>query len=174
MSPRDSQRQRVYDAERIAFDDAHGPIAITLGKTISVDECQKLVDVVCLSPYLREKYGVTRATPVVVAGHGNRDRGCYKYRRNEIHLPEWTRQRWYVLHEVAHYFVPRTADRAAHGQEWAACYVDLVRAYLGHGAENALIAAFRAKRVTWKPKRAYTISDAERARRAERARSLRA
>lgn len=168
-SPRDSQRSKVYDAERAAFPSTYDG---TLPR-LTIDECQRFVDGVCSSPTIREQYGYTRAAPTIVAGHGNRDRGCYKQRENEIHLPEWTRVHWYVLHELAHALVPPTSERPAHGREWAACYVELLRIYTGRYAVERLTREFKARRVTWKPKRAYTISDAERERRRERARSLR-
>lgn len=173
-SPSDSQRQKVYDAEGVAFEaDGTPRLKYRVGDGGIVDS-QKFVDAIFASAFLREKYGFTKATPTVVPGAGQRRRGCYKKATNEIHLPEWTRQSWYVLHECAHALVPGNESRPWHGWEFAACYVDLVRVYMGRGFEEKLIAAFRSKRVKFKPPRTQTISDAERRRRSEHARSLHA
>lgn len=172
MTPRDSQRQKVYDAEAIAFEGASRAKANAM-RLLTIDECQALVDAVFASNYLREKYDFTKDAPTVRRGVGQRRRGCYKVSTNEIHLPEWTRQRWYVLHEVAHALVRPTPTRPAHAQEWAACYLDLLRAFNGRGDHDRLVAAFKVTKVRFKPKRAYTITDAERQRRSERIRALR-
>lgn len=170
----DSQRQKAYDAEGIAFDaDGTPRLKYRVGDG-GIADAQKFVDAIFASAFLREKYEFTKAAPLVVPGVGQRKRGCYKWAKNEIHLPEWTRQNWYVLHECAHAFVPKTPTRPAHGWEWAACYLDLVRVYMGRGYEEKLIAAFRAKRVKFKSPRKQTISDAERERRREHGRSLHA
>jgi hypothetical protein len=110
--PRDSQRQKVYDAERDAFAGGDWEAFCDRSTPLSLEACQAIVDAVFESATLRERYGPTMPIepPRVVAGHGNRGRGCYKKRPNE--------------------------------------------------------------RVRFKPKRAYTISDAEREKRRERARSL--
>lgn len=50
----------------------------------------------------------------------------------------------------------------------------LIRCFIGKGAAETLEREFKSHRVVYKPKRAYTISDDERARRAARARALRA
>lgn len=171
-TPSDSQRQKVYDSEGIAFEaDGTPRLKFRVGDGGIVDS-QKFVDAVFASAFLREKYGFTRAAPTVVPGAGQRRRGCYRWTANEIHLPEWTRQNWYVLHECAHALVPNTSDRPAHGWEFAACYLDLVRVYMGRGWEERLIAAFRTKRVKFKAPRTQQISDAERERRRQHARAL--
>src|SRR4051794_40199408 len=102
--PRDSQRQKVYDAERDAFAGGDWEAFCDRSTPLSLEACQAIVDAVFESATLRERYGPTMPIepPRVVAGHGNRGRGCYKKRPNEIHLPAWTRVRWYVLHECAH------------------------------------------------------------------------
>lgn len=171
---RDSQRQKVYDAEKIAFGYVAGGEPDARYDVGGIDGAQALIDAVFASEFLREKYDCRRAAPRVVQGHGNRDRGCFKRKKNEIHLPRWTQQKWYVLHEAAHALtqeIPRDVE-PAHGVTFAKCYVDLVRVYMSRFHALSLEAAYMEKRVKFKPKRAYRISDAERARRAERARGL--
>lgn len=167
---RDSQRQKVYDAERDAFAGGDWESFCDRSTPLSLEACQAIVDAVFESATLREKYGATmaRTAPTVVGGHGNRGRGCYRARTNEIHLPAWTRQRWYVLHECAH----ALTIGEQHGPKFAKCYLDLCRAYMGRHISDSLEAGYKAKRVRYKPKRAYTISDEERERRRQRARSL--
>lgn len=179
--PRDSQRQKIYDAERIAFAystqrPVRGAFALAVDRDEALVEAQALVDRVFSSKFVIEKWQPPKLAPRVVSGHGNRNRGCYKSGRNEIHLPDWTLQRWYVLHEIAH-ALTAGRDRDAeppHGRRFAACYLELVRVYMGRHFAIALEDAFKQKRVVFKPKRAYTITDAERERRRARARSLRA
>lgn len=170
---RDSQRQKVYDAERIAFEhDFKLQKRYDVG---GIEGAQAIVDKVFASQFMLAKYKPAKPSPTVVAGVGQRRRGCYRYSTNEIHLPEWARQNWYVLHEVAHALTPTAKGRdgqAPHGQKFAECYLLLVRLYMGRHYSDRLEAAFKTKNVKYKPKRAYTISDEERARRSERAKNL--
>lgn len=177
---RDSQRQKIYDAERIAFAyrtdrPVRGAFALAVDRDEALVEAQALVDRVFASAYLVGVWQPPKLAPRVVSGHGNRNRGCYKAGKNEIHLPDWTLQRWYVLHEIAHALASgRGSDEPPHGRRFAACYLELVRVFMGRHFAIALEDAFKQKRVVFKPKRAYTITDAERERRRARARSLRA
>ena len=86
------------------------------------------------------------------------DAGCY-----EIKLPHWARTEAVILHEMAHWIVdkaslPREGGRgfwvrqydhnhAAHGIEFAAVLLELVRLQLGAEAAKALKASYKARRV---------------------------
>lgn len=169
---RDSQRQKLYDSERDAFRwkcyelDPRFDVG-------SIEGAQKVVDAVWASATLLADYTPQwLGAPTVKAGHGKRQRGCYRVERNEIHLPRACGLKWYVLHECAHALVP-SEDVPAHGREFAACYLDLIRVFMGRGWSEALTTQFKAHGVKFKPKRAYTISDVERERRSQRAMALR-
>jgi len=55
-----------------------------------------------------------------------------------------------ILHEVAHAL---TSQRPAHGPHFAACFLSLVRHFIGHPEAAALKAAFKAEHVRTRPKR---------------------
>ena len=172
---RDSQRSKVYAAEKIAFDWKYGELdpRFDVG---SIEGAQAIAEAVWTSRTILDEYDATRArnVPIIKQAHGKRKNGCYWHERNEIHLARVCGLKWYVLHEVAHALVPESEDRAAHSHEWVACYLDLVRVFMGKRYAEALIEAFKIKRVQYKPKRAYTISAEERERRSARASAMHA
>jgi hypothetical protein len=172
---RDSQRQKVYDSERAAFRWTYGELdpRFDVG---SIEGAQAIVDAVWSSQTILDTYHMSRVAdkPIVIAAHGKRQNGCYFQGTNEIHLARACGLKWYVLHEVAHALVTASPMRAAHGREWCACYLDLLRVFMGRSWSEVLAREFKNRNVQFKPKRAYTISDAERQRRAERASALRA
>lgn len=171
--PRDSQRQKVYDAEQTAYNDTRGELDARYDVG-GLDGAQTLINRVFSSGFLRDLYVVPfNEAPLAVRGHGKRERGCYRASKNEIHLPEWTQQNWYVLHECAH-ALTRHYGGAAHDWRFAKCYLDLVRVYMSRAYADRLERAFKLHRVRYKPPRTQTISDAERRRRSEHARSLHA
>lgn len=169
--PRDAQRQKVYDAENAAFGFSHPE------RFESIDEARVFIEAVCQSAALRERYPRAVNPPSVKKAHGRRNGACYSPRDIAIEFGEGTLLKWIALHELAHHLVrPNSAAKppiVPHGREFCECYLILVRAYMGRHAESKLIEQFKAKRVAFKAKRAYTISDAERERRAARARVLR-
>lgn len=172
---RDSQRSKLYAAEKAAYRWTHGELdpRFDVG---SIEGAQKIVEAVWASQTILNEYVGTRArnVPLVVPAHGKRLNGCYQPDTNEIHLCREAGLKWYVLHEAAHALVPGTSTRAWHGREFAACYLHLVRVYMGRGWSEVLEREFKNHGVAFKPKRAYTISDDERQRRVARAANLRA
>lgn len=68
-----------------------------------------------------------------------------------IDMPVHTRNRLYVLHEIAHLATP--APMAGHGREYAANYLLLVRHFLGVEAHRALRESFKEHRVKYTKKR---------------------
>jgi putative metallohydrolase (TIGR04338 family) len=132
--PRDSQRSRLYDAER----------ALRGGRRfVTVDECQAYVDGVLASEWWRSRFPRVRAIRVT-DGRGRRHAGAF-VESARIALPKWARTERVLLHEIAHHAAPRAA--AAHGPEFARIYVELVREFRGEKPARRLLAALHAHRV---------------------------
>jgi len=125
---RDSQRSRVYRAEREAFD-FDGPL-------MSLGECVDLIHLAFA------RYFPGSRVPLVADGRGRRRAGGSSSR---ISLPRWSRLRWVVLHETAHAVIPPRA--AWHGPEFAGCYLRLVRRFMGTEAAGRLRASYVAHRM---------------------------
>jgi hypothetical protein len=120
MRVRDSQRSKLYAWENATF-------AGKYGETMSLDECR------VLAYEAIGRYGFTNQ-PAVKDGRGRRSAGANSH---EIDLPKWARNRFVVLHEVAHtltslletrHGVPRNSW-AAHGAEYTRIFVSLLQAY---------------------------------------------
>lgn len=171
--PRDSQRQKVYDAE--ARWEAEG----FLGRRFTtIAEIQKYVDGLLASAYIQRHYGDVIRRQVlrvrVLDGRGRRT-ACARPGVNELCFPIWSRTESTVLHEVAHLLVNwkyERADAAWHGHQFAACMVELVNNRMGKAAGRALVARYKAKRVRYR--RPRQLTDEQRAAMADRFRQNRA
>lgn len=147
--PRDTQRAKLYRAERSAFKDPQWNALMDLGT------CTIYIERVLHSAFWKEH--VKHTYPLNI-----RDgRGCRKASAgaDRITLPCWARKHWVILHELSHTGIGRTLRRsevAAHGREFAAFYLRLVRHFLGVAAHDALRDAFRANGVRYKPKKKLT------------------
>jgi len=99
--------------------------------------------------------------PMVGDGRARRN-ACWDASCYEIKLPQWARTEAVILHEMAHWIVDRAlvtridgmgyvrqydSDHAAHGIEFAAVLLELVRLQLGAEATKALKAGYKEKRV---------------------------
>jgi putative metallohydrolase (TIGR04338 family) len=159
---RDSQRQKLYDAEDAIFDPHWERLRFA-----TLEDAQALVDAVCASAMVRERYPRAEKVPTVKRAHGRRRGACYSPLATAIELDQATQTKNVTLHELAHHFVRPSSRKgvAAHGREFAECFLWLVRVYIGRSWAQELEASFKAYRVAYKPKRAYSISDAERERR---------
>lgn len=161
--PRDTQRQKVYDAERELF--THRPM------WTDIEDAQRWLDEKLSSAYLRRKYGrfvkvdVTetpttrttteekRVTPITIRpGYGHTRATGNPYSR-EIQLPKWAREPIILLHETAHVLAPRV-DAAWHGWQFCEVYLDLVRHVMGKQTADELKAAFKRHRVRFTEPRA--------------------
>ncbi len=143
---RDTQRSKLYKAEREAFqenvvyypemDDMAQYVAKTLSrapiKARYADDFGK--------NRLQIKDGRRRSS----AG------GCDRF----ITIPRAMRKDWVILHELAHALTQRKYGYyvAAHGWQFAAIYIDLIHFMKGKDAADALKASFRKNRVRWRPK----------------------
>ena len=74
---------------------------------------------------------------------------------NEMDLSRWARQKWIVIHELAHVVdhnengLPRHIWHQGHGWQFCRIYLTLVNLAFGYEAEKALRASFKAHGVKY-------------------------
>ncbi len=131
--PRDTQRGRVYQWEKMALYHQQAERVPPAGdhsvSFMGLAECQHLVNRVW-----KLQAGTYTKPPRVTDGRGQR-RGGYRQREHTIMLPTFCRFKELVLHELAHGLLGlhmRLALTASHGPEWVAVYIDLLARYAGH------------------------------------------
>lgn len=184
---RDSQKSRLYRAERAAFDentresaaavrclvpDSHA--AVTTDFYPSVATTQAYVDAVRLSAAFQRRWGLVHLT--VNPNHGYTSRGGY----GDLNLtPYHRRSEAIILHEIAHNLVGRCArsgvDAADHGPEFAATLLELVKVVMGREHAATLRAAYSEHRVKYRAGMAIVPKpSAERLARAKRVKVKRA
>lgn len=150
--PRDTQRSKLYAAEREAFGQPK--------EELSLDTTVAFVRQVWRSPWTARKFQIARYSepPYVADGRGTTAaRGSLR----RLNLPRWSRNKVVILHELAHALTWHRETFAAHGREFAAVFLELVSHWLGVDAAKRLRAAFRAKRVRYRPKRQLTPEQRE-------------
>lgn len=126
--PRDSQRQKLYNAE--------GVLAQFSRPLLTVPEIQAYVDNLVKQKWFRDRYG-KRIIPVK---DGRGTRNAYGWHSGPISMPRWSRQEYIVLHEVCH--VVSSGFDAAHGPEFAGRFATIVFYALGREAEQALLDSY--------------------------------
>jgi putative metallohydrolase (TIGR04338 family) len=143
--PRDSQRSRVYTSDYALHE-------IT-PRLETIAEINAFVAAVLNKAPIQRRYGDHLKGTITV--HDGRGRRAACGGRDYIKMPAWSRSQALVLHEVAHVIIQRRhGDRvAAHGREFCAVYLDLVRFGIGVEAHDALKGFFQANRVRFRPKR---------------------
>jgi len=125
MRARDFQRKKIYKAENAAMRCCY-PV-----DRLELDECRQLVSRAC-------KFLGLTTSPLVTDGRGTKRASGTM---SKINLPKWARNKWIVLHEVAHACTPRSYP--AHGREFASTYLKLVRRFIGKIEAQILRDAFR-------------------------------
>lgn len=131
--PRDSQRQKLYDAE-CAFNHATHRLE-------TLEEVQEYVDSITRTRWWKSRYFGSFEN----SGWRFRGNGKYQVRikdgrgsatsyrlRGEVKMPHWSRYKGIVLHELAHQLVP--PQYAGHGPEFAKMYLLMVKRYMGRDA----------------------------------------
>jgi len=145
MSVRDSQRGKLYKAEKI--------LEVLSRRLETIPEIETFLMQVLTKAPIKRRYGDHLQGVIKIRdGRGATiARGCAAY----IKLPKWARCEYIVLHEIAHTIVDRRHGDtvAGHGREFAATYLDLVRFGMGVEAYDVLKASFKAHRVKFRPKR---------------------
>jgi len=134
----------------------------------STKQCKAYMEKVVSYEWFKARWHIS--TPSWVEGNAPRvgdgrarRKACWDASCYEIKLPQWARTEAVILHEMAHWIVDRATvpreddrgfwrpqydrDHAAHGIEFAAVLLELVRLQLGAEATKALKAGYKAARV---------------------------
>lgn len=134
MKIRDSQRSKVYEAERTAMR-AYWSDPSNL---LSLQDCQELADVIMYDPWVRRRW--PKASPIVkvVDPPKHRRAACARsISGQQILLPPWSRQAYLVIHELAHHLVGwqyhgrNPQPIPAHGAEFASAVLELTERFMG-------------------------------------------
>lgn len=78
---------------------------------------------------------------------GKRGRGCWGYNSGRIVMGDERLWRWFLLHEIAHTIAH---EEPAHGPQYCAVYLALVRRWIGRDAYLLLRSEFKAHGVRYK------------------------
>ena len=138
---RDSQRSKVYKAERT--------LPQYRQNGMSIEDVREFVDKIMDSNWLKGKYPYAygHSKVIVKDGRGRRKAGgCFTY----ITMPKWSRSKLVVLHELAHSITERQyvgCQVASHGREFCSILISLTRRWISKDVGRALKAAFKKYRV---------------------------
>lgn len=151
---RDSQRSRVYKAERKVYH---------LGAPLrEVKDIERFIKKQLARKAITRRY--PDATKKVVVGDGRGRRAACAWGDWKISIPLWARHEMVVIHELAHIVANRhygSRGVAAHGWEFCSVFLDLVRFIMGREAHDALKASFKEHRVRFTKPRARKPLTAE-------------
>jgi len=167
---RDSQRSKVYAAERVV----HGDNFET------VEEMQTYVDKVLGRAWFVRRWPKVAANGIAVEdGRGRRSAAAKtRWGRLIVTMPKWSRYEEIILHEIAHHCSDAqygTREVAAHGWEFAGTLVELVRYEMDKDEADKMKASFRERKVRWtEPTKRKPLSEAQRAANIERLSKARA
>lgn len=160
---RDSQRQKVYDAEKVIR---------RQGRSFSsIEEMQTYCDRLTGSAWFSRRWSVTK----IVVQRGREGTSAWaNAMRRIINMPTWAWTEDVVLHEISHILTERKYGKvAAHGREFARTYLELVRHQMGKEHGDRLRDSFRQHKVKFtKPRAPMTPEQREAA--AERLAAARA
>lgn len=151
MRARDSQRKRVYVAERVLSKFAK-PLR-------DVQDIERF-----LKKQLQRKAILRRypdATKKVRVSDGRGRVNACAYGDWKIAIPLWARNTHIVVHEMAHIVTHRQYGHrvAGHGWEYASVFLDLVRFIMGKEAHDALKQSFKDNKVRFtKPRTRKPLS----------------
>lgn len=151
MTPRDTQRAKVYDAEGLVrgmFDRAdelgvrtvevHGS-RLTLPverRFASVESVQTYVDRVLALNWVRAQWKKA-SSPVSVRSRAGAKAAHYESEGAVLAVPlhvrgtAWALRELVILHEIAHHLDPAPADSAPHGPEFCERYLELLDGVIG-------------------------------------------
>lgn len=149
MSIRDTQRSRVYKAEKAIW-------PTHMGRPLrEVADVQRFIKKQMKRKAITRRYPDAAKTVHVHDGGGKRAASAYGTWK--ISLPLWARHELVVIHEMAHIVAHRhygERNIAGHGWQFCAVLLDLVRFIMGKETHDALKASFKANRVRFTKPRA--------------------
>jgi putative metallohydrolase (TIGR04338 family) len=166
VTERDSQRSKLYKAEQV-LESFQKPLP-------TVKDIEHYITHNLKRKTLVRCYGNTLTRSIEVAD-GRGARRALAYGGTKIAIPLWARNDRIVLHEVAHIIHTRMTFRCngeragelrggpAHGWQFAAVYLDLVRFCMGKEAGDALKKSFRMHKVRFSKPATRTLTDEQRA-----------
>lgn len=167
---RDSQRLRVYKAERRVHH---------LGKPLrEVEDIQRFIQKQLKRKAITSRY--PDATRPIAIHHGGGRRNACAYGGWKISIPLWARNELIVIHEVAHivtnrHYGDKRSGVAGHGWQFCAVFLDLVRFIMGKEAHDALKASFKEHKVRFTaPRKKKWLTPEQKAALAERLAAARA
>jgi hypothetical protein len=149
---RDSQRSKVYAAERVAFGTSFHQEALTW------DETNAFILKVQDSAHWKKLTGSNSHRPIRVKSGKSNWSATASYAT--LTLPKWARNKGVILHELAHTAHARyegdytVRQEAAHGWRFCSIYIGLVQHFIGKDAADNLKAAFKAGKVKYTAPRA--------------------
>jgi len=150
--PRDSQRKKVYAAEREAFEwDFSRPEDHEMRTLASLEETVRLI---LTHPVVRARF---KYAPYSVKFEATRARRGSAHGTSLIKLPRYARRPHnyaYVLHELTHIILTAElpGQTAWHGREYATTMLFLVDYFMGQTVAERLRVAYRKHGVKWRAK----------------------
>ena len=166
--PRDSQRQRVYDAETLL---AKSPVLQGWGRMLpTVEDCTVYAEKVLADKWVRTWWPEVADWALDVQDGRSRRSASGRlhrarpFRLNEegdvaqLKFPKPTRWEQIVLHEIAH-CIASPQEKAAHGREFVAVYLKLTQRFRGPAIAARLRRCFRKTGAKWYALRPGTRPD---------------
>lgn len=147
VAVRDTQRQKLYNAERKAFGEDFTRI-LGDGSMAAVEEFVRRVESSETWLLLLAKSNRKPINGGLQLKDGRRNRSA-SANAGELTLPRWARTAPVILHEMAHSATPG----AQHNWPFAAAFLALVGRFLGAEVRDKLKAAFKAGKVRYTPPR---------------------
>ena len=162
---RDSQRQKVYDAEHALRD------KLKLRKFKDLKDAQEYVNRILSSSWYAKMFPGGRKNVTLRYSRGSSWATATSF--GVINMPKtgwyWAGNNFVVLHELAHTLTPAAVEAnmcagspkcgmhsepwyhiktpAAHGPEFTRIYLDLIRRWMGKDAYEAMKTQYRTRRV---------------------------
>lgn len=167
---KDSQRQKVYDAEQAAFycsEAAHD----TSGYVFTSEaEIEKFLKALWKQEYFKKHFGTDKKRlPTVRITYGREGAAYASSWEWKMHFhsrkPSGAKiKKWVVIHELAHLLDDHfdkvkgwKGDRRGHGRKFTATYLDLVRRTIGKDAHDRLKEEFKKKGAKYSAPRAKRV-----------------
>lgn len=145
--PRDSQRQRCYDAERWARTQDPAMMVQLFTGDDTLATCAEYTRAVYADSWVRATWpGALR--PEAIRITNTRARRGTAHFNNRIAMPRFARYPLYTLHEIAHLLCyPHARSEPGHSPRWAGDFLALVHRFMGFDAGMLLRAGYIEKKV---------------------------
>jgi len=160
MSARDSQRQKLYDAEY------NISIKLKIQKRNpsfnSIEEIQKFVTKLTSSKWFTKRWDLEAnyISHVIVKPLTRKSSNMIAYAHfNKIYFTPEAMNTQIVLHELAHIITPCSFKIASHGRYFVKTYLELIKHILGPEAHKIFIQEFKRWRVKYSRKHQLSPED---------------